>query len=533
MAMKVYLEDNNIQLVHSITSAHNAISSLAAEAKNFILSKFQKLDKDYFRYVQIDTATASTFTNKNRNFNQNLHKIPYPSMLITPEITLDNPLAGTDTDPHTSSPNRWMRRDLNSYYYKLISDPNNKISMYYTTDTITTIFNFKIAVKSFIQNTDLLYFLKNELNPGFFKYLNCRSLNTEIPKTFIDIISRVLDYDVTNADDMENFRLYLLSTSRQRDSIRKKLNMSTGTYGFFMNDVVDLLTVVDSIDGPSGIIREGQTEGEYVITFRLQVTAPIVNNFILSINKKKFALIKNEVELLDSLFTKNDEEPSAPSSLAIPTSMKNDEVIYFADSNGEEHIGINIFSEFLTYDANVKSKHLNLIPLLKPKIRNIHSYMLAKNLDITTFINIRVIDQFGIRTDVEINLNTLEVDIPNITSDVLICVFVDRSVFDAITTAQQTDKNIFNDNFLTALNIKINDDNGNLVSRQAIVKSFINEAEQNSNDVNKSLRVNTIYGIGYIYLVNENDKQASKMKVCLGQDKWGNKIIKSLVLIEE
>jgi hypothetical protein len=530
MSTRVFLDKDQVQLVQTITSGSTAISSLAAHAKDYILSRFRK---DYFRHVQIDTATPTVMNNVNRNFNKNLNKIPYPSLMITPELSLDTPLAGTDTDPHTSSPNRWMRRDLSSYYYKLMSDPQQKISMFYTTDTITTIFNFRIALKTFIENADLLYFLKNELYPGFFQYLNNRALNIEIPKTFIEIIATTLGYDMSNADDMERFRLYMISTSRQYDSIRKKLDMATGRYGFFLNDIVDLLVVVDGLDAPSSIIRENQTEGEYIINFRLQITAPIVNNFILSINKKKFQTLKDDVKFLNSIFEDNTNGELKPTTLSIPTKLYKNDSIYFADNQGEEHIGINIVNELLSYSANSNNTHLNLVPFLKPKILNVHSYMKSKNLDISTLMSIRIIDHNGIRNDVEVNLDTLELDLTKISSDILLNIYVDRAVYETILLAQEKDINYFNDNFLTTLKIQVDDGTGNLIDKYAIVKSFKNEQEQTTTDINKQLRVNTIYGVGYIYIVDEDDKQASNIKVCIGEDKWGNKIIKSFVLLGE
>lgn len=533
MPLKIYLEDHQIQLVHPIASAATAISSLASEAKEYILSKFRK---DYFRSVQIDTATPITFVNRNRNFNQNLNKVPYPSMMISPEITLDNPILGTEVNPHESNPNRFMRREMGMYYYKLITDPDQKLSMFYTTNSVTTIFNFRIAVKTFIENINILNNLKQTLLPGVMQYLNNRPINIEIPSAFIEIIAGILGYDIQDAADMEKLRLYLISTSRRYDSIRKKLNMTTGRFGFFMNDITDLLITVDSIDGPSSIIRDAQTEDEYIINFRLQITAPIANNFILSIDQNKFKTLKDDVELIDSLFKDEGDPGLAPSTLSLDhlyANLENKEMVYFADKAGEEHIGIQLFSEVLTYSINDQNRHLNLIPFLKPKILNIHSYMVAKNLDLSTYLHVRIVDKNGIRTEDKVNLKTLEVDIENITSDILVSVFVDRSVYEAILAAQTSDINLFNDNFLTTVTLNTFDSTGKVIEKKAIVKSFIDEHEMNSTDVSKQLRVQTIYGIGYIFLVPETDKRASDMKICLGKDKWGNDIIKSFVLLEE
>lgn len=545
MSMKVYLENDQINLVHTIASASTIISSLAAETSNFIISKFPK---DYFRYVQIDTGTPSSLTNKNRTYNKNVHKIPYPSLMVTPELSIDNPVAGMETDPNISSPDRWLRKSLADNYYKLLSDPDNKISMFYTTDYITVNFNFKIFVNSFIQNTNLLYFLKNELHVGLFQYLNSCPLNTEIPKTFIYIISTLLGYNIDDLDDMERFRLYMISTSRRFDSIRKKLNMSTGRCGFFMNDLTDLLIMVDGLDAPGSIIRETQTEGEYVINFRVQVSASVANKFILAIDKNKFKRLYDDVKLgediIDRIYSENSlEQEEGLQTISIPNiRMYSQDTIYFNDSSGEEHIGINVVHETLSYENSVSFKHINLIPFLKERLLNIHSYMVSKNLDVSSYIYVRVIDREGIRKDkklfpnisnaISINLQTLEIDIPEIKSDILIDVFIDRSVYEAMAISKETGSAIFNNNFMATLNFSIEED-GALVTKQVIVKSFENEAEMNSIDISKQLRVNTIYGIGYIATVDENDPLASDVKVCLGKDKYGNDIIRSFVLLEE
>ena len=538
MSLKVYLEnENQIKLVQTIASASSAISSLASEAKNYIVSKFPK---DYFRSIQIETASASSSTNKNRNFNQNLHKIPYPSLMISPEITIDNPIAGTETDPHTSNPNIWLQKDLPAYYYKLLTDPSNKLAMYYTTDTFTTIFNFKIAVKSFIQCVNLVYFLKNELHIGMFQYLNSRALNTEIPKTFISILKEIFDknHPSNNEDEsLAKFQEYLIAISRKHDSIRKKLDMTTGKYGFFFNDLTDLITVVDGLDAPSGMIRDSQAESEYLINFRLQITAPIANNFILSINKKVFKMINDNVALVSELINSNGRTGALRSNFmtfALPSiKLAVKDMIEFKDNIGNIHIGSNILTESMTYDINTKYSHINLVPFLKESILKAHSYLIAKHIDPSSFIYIRIEDARGIIEDANINLNTLEIDIDNIQSDIVISVFVDRSTYDAIVKAQEKDSPIFSDDFLTSLRVQYPDENGNVKDRFIIVKAFANDAELSSKDLEKRVRVNTIYGIGYLYLVPETNPLASNIKICLGKDKWNNDIIRCCVLLPE
>ena len=533
MSTKVYLQDNQIKLVQSIASASTIISTLCGEVKQFIINKFPP---NYFRHIHMDTGTASHLINVNRNYNQKLHKIPYPNLSIETSLSIDSPINGTETDVNHAVPNMYMRRDLNSYYQKILFDPNEKFAMYYTTQFITCNFNFKINVNSFIQMTDLVYFLKEELHLGIFQYLNSRPIMTEIPKTFISIISTLLGYDLNDPDHLDDLSLYLIRTSRKNDGIRRKINNATGKICFMLNDLTDLITVVDDLDAPGGISRDGQVEGEYTIGFRVQVTAPVANQFILSIDKDKFKKIADDVTLTDEIFNYKEDNVNTQvmtTSIIEARTVVDKETIEFFDANqlsspsderGDPHIGVKLFKEVFSLPGNSKSFHLNLKEMLKDQLLNTHAYMLAKHLEPTSLLYFRVFDVNGERTDCSIDYNRLELDLQGIDSDVVVIGYADRAVYEAIETARETDKEYFNDNFLWSLRLKVPSAEGKLVDKYAVVKRFVDENEEYSTDVNKCLRVATPYGIGYVYLVHEDDPQASNVKICVGEDKFLHKV---------
>lgn len=533
MSTKVYLQDNQIKLVQSIASASTIISTLCGEVKQFIIKKFPP---NYFRHIHMDTGTASHLINVNRNYNQKLHKIPYPNLSIETSLSIDSPINGTETDVNHAVPNMYMRRDLNSYYQKILFDPNEKFAMYYTTQFITCNFNFKINVNSFIQMTDLVYFLKEELHLGIFQYLNSRPIMTEIPKTFISIISTLLGYDLNDPDHLDDLSLYLIRTSRKNDGIRRKINNATGKICFMLNDLTDLITVVDDLDAPGGISRDGQVEGEYTIGFRVQVTAPVANQFILSIDKDKFKKIADDVTLTDEIFNSKEDNVNTQvmtTSIIEARTVVDKETIEFFDANqlsspsnerGDPHIGVKLFKEVFSLPGNSKSFHLNLKEMLKDLLLNTHAYMIAKHLEPSSLLYFRVFDVNGERTDCSIDYNKLELDLEGIDSDVVVIGYADRAVYEAIETARETDKEYFNDNFLWGLPLKVPSAEGKLVDKYAVVKRFVDENEEYSTDVNKCLRVATPYGIGYVYLVHEDDPQASNVKICVGEDKFLHKV---------
>lgn len=538
--MNIYRHDNQIKLVHTIASMSTLISSLTAECKNYILKKFPK---NFKKHVYVDTALVSNMVNTNKKYNQSLNKVEYPSITISPEISLDNPINGMDTNPHESNPNIFLKKDLNNSYFKIFVDPEKKMSLYYTCDYVTVNFNVKIATKTFIQNSEVVYYLKTAFYANKYRYLNDCYMNTEIPKTFISIIAELLGYDLNNPIDMDNLRLYLLSVSKREGVIHKKINTATGKPCFFMNDPSNILLYLDNIDAPVSIIRENQAEGEYIINFRLQASTYLANNFILAIDQDKFKRIYDDVQLRESLFDETIvEQDDGIYSLGIrkPFILDREEAIYFKDVNGQTHIGQNIVHEVLTYDINKRDRTINIKPFLKNDLLKVHSYMIAKHLDVSSLLHVKCTvddeDYHGINNDSKkliVDLDNLQIDLKNIESDVGINIYVDRSTFDAIFTAKEKDLYIFDDSFLTTMNVGFIDEDGNNVYKKAVVKAFKNEKEFASDDISKQLRVNTIYGVGYFYLVKEDDPLASDLKICLGEDKFGNKIIRAFVLIEE
>jgi hypothetical protein len=152
--MKIYTQENDIKLVQSVASASTLISSVTGEIKEHIASKFPR---GFFKSVYIDTAETIHAEARNRKHNENLNKIKFPNIAITPEISLDDPIGGMEKSMHMSSPNLYLRKDMRRNYKNLVEDPESKFSIYYTSDYITTNFNFKITTNKFVQNIDLAY----------------------------------------------------------------------------------------------------------------------------------------------------------------------------------------------------------------------------------------------------------------------------------------------------------------------------------------------------------------------------------------
>lgn len=524
--MKVYLDDSseNINIVQSVASASTMISSLAIEAKQYILSKFPN---HFFKHVYIDTAQTVSQQYRNDKYNKTANKIPYPSMGISPEISLDDPIGNMQKALHMSSPNIYLRRDVNRSYKKILVDPDEKFALYYTSDYITTNFNFKLVTNSFIQNADMAFYLQSRFQKDFFQFLNNKSIQSEIPKTFIRIISDIKQWNLNDPNEMDELRLYLIGTSKTPETIQKRTSLQTGKQCFFLNEKQNLLTLLTDLDCPSSVNRDSQVESEYTITFRLQISAWLPNAYIMVIDKTKFrdSVSQETVEDFDSYeITENGIVSTAVFSKALGKK----ETILFYDSGENEQIGHLIFEDSFFYDIEKDIPEVMLLKRLSPELKKIFSYATETlNIDPTSLFYIKVIRSGGSDDGsvVEINYNTLSVKLKKNglkDTDVKICVYINRLLYESVKIAMEKDVDFFNSNCLTTIIANIAGKSVNLV-----VNSFVNDRELRSSDIEKSLRVETSYGTGYIALLpddNENDAY----KVCIGYDNNGEAIIRQI-----
>jgi hypothetical protein len=524
MEMIIYTDENDIRLVQSVASASTLISSLTGEIREYILSKFPK---DFFRSIYIDTAETIQAQGRNDRYNKNLNKLPFPNMSITPEISLDSPIEGMEKSPHMSSPNLFLRKDMKSFYKRILLDPQKKYSMYYSSDYITANYNFKITTNKFVQNADLTYFLKSRFQQGFFQFLNDRYINVEIPKTYVKIVADILGLNPDDSDDMAELELYLMATGVYEDVIRKKNNLMTGKIGFFVNEKSNFLTLLTDINAPGSIIRDQMSEGEYTITFRVQVSAWLPNSFILSIDKNKFTeLDRSTIET--ALSNKTSEQDEGFYSLSISNLLLNrKEALNFELNSGESAVFQEIHHMVFTYDISTSVSVVDLREYMKDDLKRIHAYMMDKNMLISDLIRITMYNRSGplsvqnFVVDYDYLLTTIKL---TDAQDVSLSIYVNRLLFEAINKAMERDEFFFNRNALAVMYIKVGE-----ASLKVPVYSFVNEKDMYSSDPNKILRINTIYGVGYIGLEPDNSEEG--YKICIGYNGEDEPIIRRLKTI--
>lgn len=519
--MKVYADNDNINILQSIASASTLIGSLANVVREYIVSKFTP---GYFKHIYIDTSETVVQQNRNAAHNSFANKIPYPSMGISPEISLDDPIGGMEKSMHLSSPNLYMRKDAIREYRKLVVDPDEKFSLMYTGDYITTNFNFKIITNTFMQNADVAFWLKSKFQSNFFQYLNEQHLQTEIPKSFIKFIANIKGWNLDNPDDMDSMRLFLIGTGKRPTSIQKRRSLSTGKECFFIDDEVNLLTLFTDLDCPSSVNRDSQVEGEYIINFRFQVSTYLTNAFILSLNKSTLRKCSKEtIEDLDSDKHQFEEGTTSSISLSLGNILGKKDVIYFTDSAGSEQIGHLVYENKYLFDTSRKVPKLFLLEELPEEYQRIHSYAVNKlNLDTTSLSTARIYSRGGRMSASQYTFDndsmTLELQ-DNLMDDFAVSVYVNRLLYESIRKSILTNKDFFNNGYMTNMMVNIAGETVN-----AVVKKFEDKRVLNSSDIDKSLRIKTPYGVGYISLLEDTDSDG--YKICVGHSEDGTPIIR-------
>jgi hypothetical protein len=183
---------------------------------------------------------------------------------------------------------------------------------------------------------------------------------------------------------------------------------------------------------------------------------------------------------------------------------------------------------------------------LKDKLLSVHAYMIINNYSIADLLYIEVVARDGVLTTqnklVNTNGNTktyedVVVDYENLTvnfvndnndQDFAVNMFVDRAMYESMLIAMDNDINSFNNNIMSYFRINING-----VEEKVPVYSFESYNELFTTDINKTFRIKTLYGIGYLGLVTANDPRASEYAIVIGFNSDESPIIRYLEIIKE
>ena len=543
--MKFFNDNNNKIMVQPITSSTTFLSSLTGVIKKRVIGMFKK---DYFKHIYIDTEETFQEHNKSRLMNKHLAKIEYPSMTISPQISLDQPVGDMNT-PLATDPNFIVPRNYRYYYPTLLEDPNGKYGIYFATRYRTFNLKFTIITDSFDQSTEIGYYLDSRFNDNTFKFMSNQIIQCEVPKTFVNAIAQVeglftsdVDDKNTNQDDLNKLDMMLAQMGRRYSAIVRKRSMTDNKVGYFFEEKKNLLTLWTDLDMPEGIIRDTNVNGEYEITFRVQVSCYWPSAYIMSINADAYKTITR--------LSGRDETDSRYLSFNVgsPIVLDRKDTIYFEDSDGDQNVGLCILHETLNFSASDEGIHeFNVAEYVwsastgSEIMKKVHAYCLDTNVNPDKLFYIIARSASGNTEYVgKVDYETFDVEFFDgknkiyVDSDIVLDIFVNRALLDSLANEMSTHPFYSKKTAMCYMDITVAEpyiDQYNMTSYKGVIKKlrvylFENDAEMETTDINKSVRVMTPYGIGYIGLVGEGDKLASDVKICLGKNKYGNDIIR-------
>ena len=540
--MKFYKENNNLFLISDIASAVTEVSSVVGHIHNMIISNFPK---NYFKHIRVDTGESFIAQNQNDLYNKNLNKIRYPAITVLPEIMLDNPIDVVRLLPRSGS-NVFVFKNLRTSYPCLAIDPEDRFAIYYTYSPMTVNVNFKITLNSFIQAMNCASWLKTKFNDNMFKYYHDRLINVELPKTYIKIIAEILGKldssgsIIENSEEMKDIELFLSAISKSDHRIIKKKDLATSKVGFYFAEKENLLTLFTDFDIPTQVIRDQGVESEYEINFKVQTTFNLIDSFIMSVNKDVFKPIMKNTALVNEI--QNGVNDSGVDFLQVTLSnivnADYKDTIYMPDENGNktDNIGQNIVHETYTYNGVNELSSIDLTKLLQPDLLRVHAFAKDNGFNLRELLYIQVnFKYFDVQNEIDYNDLTVTFSDP-IRSEFILNVYLNNNAFNVLFSAMKKNSFYFSQNAMSSLSVVYQsgiDGSGNpILSKHKIrIYKFKNLTEQYKQDINKSLRIMTIYGIGYIGLVAENDPLASNVKICLGYDQFNKPIIRALELV--
>lgn len=540
----VFYSDKNRQiLVTQVANYATPISSVTNIVKDYILSLFpnDRIRKTYFfRSVNIDTALAFMQQQDADAYYKGIPKKPYPNMSISPSISMNSMISGTDpTSFIIRNPSRFLPLEIiNQTYPILLETPDEKIRVYYSQDYITIILNFTIKTNTYIQNMNIGYYVKSRLDDRVKKYINNQCINSEIPNSVINVLARSHGWFKqgqsvnANNQDMMDLEIFLAQTGKSRGRIKHSTDLTTGKDRFFFGQQSNILTEFDNFSVSDGVQMNDKVESEYSITFSISCSFWCPNSYIVSVDKELFRKIQDTGS---SISLDDSDNNGAFYTMTIYDALDLDarDTIAYKDNAGNVQVGQLVLHKSFAAPVNSDIPRINFGLLLQPDLIKLLEYAKYKNIDISNLLYVRLRSMYYkdvVEGKIDYERLCGEFDSP-IDSDIVLDVFINRAALDSIVSDFNNDTFFKLPNALGTLTIAYYE-NEKLITNKVKIYKFMNDSEMNTEDISKSLRVMTPSGIGYIGLVNEGSINASNYKICLGKNKYGTKIIKCLEIIK-
>lgn len=268
-----------IQMCRASSSISSVIGNTSFIIRNFVTGLFPK---GFFKHVHIDTR----MTQADQDDQEDVYKREKPILVIRPRFSLDdNHVFGKL--PDWMSTNYFLFKQLQDNYSPVFYDEKKQIYIYTVPDRVKITFEIEIICNTRMQQLNAAYYLKGSVLHKSYFYLEEETLECEIPKYFIKVLSEHMGYDMRYPAQKQEFLTYLDTGSQS--FITEKVKASSGRPAYFYAYQTNLLCLFPENPQVDDGEQKDMLMENFRITNSLEVEFWVHTNYFLETNTLEVA----------------------------------------------------------------------------------------------------------------------------------------------------------------------------------------------------------------------------------------------------
>lgn len=266
----------NILISKATTTMSSILGSVICIVKDHLIYRFPK---NFLKSIYVDTKLLSQ---DQGNDKDGIYKLSNPKLTIQVNFDAQQDLY------YTAPMNDWQRsfryifKKTQKNYQTVFDDTENNNYIFGIPDRAKFMFDIKVQCDTKMQLMNLTYYIKQSFDTHGYYYLNRMPIEVEIPKTYLELIKRKMEFKTETPDEIEKFNNYLQKYSLHQ--IQCKINRSTGKYSYYFKSYANMLCKLEDLTTESS--RTNQVDSDIFVSFRLSTELWIPGAFALEIKQK-------------------------------------------------------------------------------------------------------------------------------------------------------------------------------------------------------------------------------------------------------
>lgn len=397
--MYIKPKERTILSTGTCSSAHT-YGNVASSIKEIIKSLFPK---DFFKYIHITTELVSKEARDERvNTDMEFSKKVKPLFVINPSFSSlneeDKFLGGTLLTSNNSTFNGTISRKV---LMDIFNDNKKNIGLLFSMNRDRLVFEINMFMPTLFSQLDVYKNMKNQMNWDSPSFINV-SLESMIPRTMISYIGKLNNI---NIDENQSFIMLDYLNKYSCYPITYKMRNSTSRDEFFMYYGVKFTTTFSELEMDEGN-KKGMVDDSFRISFKVTVDFNLPGAYYLAGTPDPE--IQEDIQIIvESAYDKD----------FIPIFTFNN----LFDSIKPDNSDFKLYSSCLfktEKDSDSKTDTLEITPIFKSaEMHDLIKYHIASNIDVGTFIEIKILKDNVLITDWDIDWNDCSISIHNSDSE--------------------------------------------------------------------------------------------------------------------